>query len=431
MFTKSKVLCVFHGLCGCLWMVPFLDACSSDATFHATDYVEKEELQESFQGEAEARRADSPPTPVPVESVETPLKSMQVEFETELAWRNVEEQHQLKAQLRRNAEATVDVVLILDSSGSMSDNSKKVREQLASLFQQIKSLDWRLRIASTDLYDACDYPVLSRGDKGYLETYRQVIDRIIEQNGQRTERGIESAEAVLQCEDGWLREESAVAVIIVSDEDNCSNGWQNCDRDRDKQPPRKGQQEGGSRNLKAGHPDRLVQLASDMGRDSKNGLFQVYSLVGTSESKLDKVQGREECTVARIGQDYLDIAERTGGFSSDICSENYAQIFKEIGSGIMIQTIGQKVTLKETPYKDSLQVRFEDRLLKAGVHYELMGNVVHFLGFQEKVSQGTAVFAYKVAAMGGVISQTKQMLLHQATLMEREAVVEVEGYELH
>jgi hypothetical protein len=127
----------------------------------------------------------------------------------------------------------VDVLWVVDNSGSMSDDLETVARNFSSFIQVFidLGLDWQMGVITTDM-DNPDYSGKLVGP--YLTpTSPDVVGEFIDQitlgsNGSATEKGFEATEAALSAplvnghNAGFLRTDAALAAIVISDEDNSS-----------------------------------------------------------------------------------------------------------------------------------------------------------------------------------------------------------------
>lgn len=111
-------------------------------------------------------------------------------------------------------QGILDLLIVIDDSGSMSQEQKNLSGKLAPLLEYVKDSDWRIGVVTT---------TFSRGDSGIDATFATAINAGL--TGCASEQGIRQAVAGLSCPTAmFVRPKSTIAVLIVSDEDNCSDG---------------------------------------------------------------------------------------------------------------------------------------------------------------------------------------------------------------
>ncbi len=153
----------------------------------------------------------------------------------------------------------LDILLIVDDSSSMTQSHKTLATKLEDLLTQVKNTDWRIAVITTDplygartsgnnrekLKAACLVSLIKKDDPNYQTTFNnlftapaegEINPEYIGLNGNGHEQAILKAVYGLSqdivCPDAdydeseeskdWLRPNAALAIIIVSDEDNCS-----------------------------------------------------------------------------------------------------------------------------------------------------------------------------------------------------------------
>lgn len=136
----------------------------------------------------------------------------------------------MKESFRQTNLGIVDILVVVDNSGSMKEEHDKLKKRLPELLSYLDDADWRVGIVSTDARKGCLQEMIEKGDNNPVGKFERAIDQL-GINGHGNEVGILKAVEGLDCkvlERGrrlpWLRENSNVGVLIVSDEDNCSDG---------------------------------------------------------------------------------------------------------------------------------------------------------------------------------------------------------------
>ena len=116
----------------------------------------------------------------------------------------------------------LDILLVIDNSGSMSDEISKVRSNLSSLLTDVSNSNWQIAMVKSDPHNSCVVEGrITSTTSSYSEAYEQLLSFKL-QGG--TEHMLKKARWALegksgtQCDGSWLRSGSTVAVIIVSDE---------------------------------------------------------------------------------------------------------------------------------------------------------------------------------------------------------------------
>ncbi len=121
----------------------------------------------------------------------------------------------------------IDVLLIIDNSGSMEEEHKKLSEKLAFLLKEIKYTDWQINVITTDSPCEFNSSVLPLSPKtaNYAEVFQNLIRSIPINGGE--EAGLSMLMLHLQGQGrtggnctpkAWLRKNAPLIVIEVTDE---------------------------------------------------------------------------------------------------------------------------------------------------------------------------------------------------------------------
>jgi hypothetical protein len=117
----------------------------------------------------------------------------------------------------------VDILIVVDNSGSMDAEQANLASKLDPLLSYITNTDWQIGVVTTDASSACMRAVIKKGESDIATRFNTAIQAGI--TGSGNERGIYQAMKGLKCSTpSWIRANSTVAVLIISDEDNCSTG---------------------------------------------------------------------------------------------------------------------------------------------------------------------------------------------------------------
>jgi hypothetical protein len=217
----------------------------------------------------------------------------------------------------------VDILWVVDNSGTMIEE----RAELGAKFDQFMTrllesgADYHIGIVSTDTEDP--------GHTGRLQGTPRVIDRSTPEpqavfaasvqlplTSGRLERGLDAvrlalSDELLQTDNaGFLRQDAALFVIVVSDEDDHSLG-------------------------PVGYYTRWLEHLKGAGDESRVSLS---ALVGPAPGG---------CPGAEPGHRYLEVQAATGGLFHSICSEDYGPVVDALG--INVVGLRRKFYLSEIP----------------------------------------------------------------------------------
>ena len=119
----------------------------------------------------------------------------------------------------------LDLLLVVDASGSMQITHEKLKDKLSSLLHDIENSNWQINIIDVDDHQTCDNTIINKNNEG---DYRNKLDALKASAGNNpnfNERTLQKAEAALlgSC-NAWLRPQSTLAAVIITDEDHqCTN----------------------------------------------------------------------------------------------------------------------------------------------------------------------------------------------------------------
>jgi hypothetical protein len=224
----------------------------------------------------------------------------------------------------------VDILWVVDNSNSMQLEQSLLAAGFASFANELDNTntDFHLGVITTDFdYDDPERgrligtpSVITKEDPNYVETFQTRAQ--VGLNGSGKEKGLEAAEYALSPSmtiagspnAGFIRTDANLLVVIVSDEDDCSDKGalanedsEACYTEREMLVPI-GAFVNGFRDLKA---------SSDQVR--------VSAIVGPAGATAICDQSTVE------GTRYIEVARLTGGSSSSICETDWSEMLYELG----------------------------------------------------------------------------------------------------
>lgn len=122
----------------------------------------------------------------------------------------------------------LDIMVVIDNSSSMAEEQENLSTKLNPLLEEVADSDWQIAVVTTDPTDTCLRTLIKKGDANYYSKFRRAVTAGT--GGTHIERGLLQAVRGLKgCSSGsWIRDDSALAILIVSDEDNCSVNGSKC-----------------------------------------------------------------------------------------------------------------------------------------------------------------------------------------------------------
>lgn len=235
-----------------------------------------------------------------------------------------------KDEYRQDDYGVLDVLFVIDNSKSMKNEQKKLGSKLGSFLRFVGDSNWKIGLISTDFSDgAVPSSFISRNTRNFRSVFENRVNRF-GINGSNDERGL--VQAYRGITNGrWLRPDSTLAVVIVSDEDECSIG----------------------RNCKTGNitairaRDRLVNLLQ------RRGNAKIFGVI------TPKAYNRGVCSFKqggnRVSTVYKQAINATGGVFGSICARDYDDILSSISRGVQ-NTLRRQYRLTHTPIGGSLKI---------------------------------------------------------------------------
>lgn len=240
----------------------------------------------------------------------------------------------------------VDVLLVIDNSGSMSDEQDKLKDKLPALTKHLASTDWQVAVVTTDSSCLAGGKIIKKSSASSEADFAAAILAGI--SGSGDEKGIKQAQLALsgQCANGnynWLRDDASIAVLFVTDENNtCKEfGFDPC--------------EPGNRpgELTA----KLKSLRGDRAR--------AYGLTWRNNEP-----GCTSSNGESVGSRYEEVINNTGGFRGSICANDYTNTLEQISRDVA-RNVRYEFDLKFPPVRDGVTVAVDGMDHK---DYEVSGN---------------------------------------------------------
>ena len=109
----------------------------------------------------------------------------------------------------------------------MSREQQNLSTKLNDLLSSVANTDWKIGVVTTTPKNTCQITIISKSEADAMNKFKMAVEAGT--NGSGNEAGIKEAVNGLRCtENPWVRADSSVAVLIVSDEDNCSKNGSGC-----------------------------------------------------------------------------------------------------------------------------------------------------------------------------------------------------------
>lgn len=252
--------------------------------------------------------------------------------------------------LKQSDQGILDLLIVVDNSGSMKDEQQKVSTKLAEILEYVKDSDWRIGIVTTDPANGCSRKRINKGDANAAVAFAEGINAGLAGSG--NERGILQAVRGLSCEGvDFVRANSTIAVLIVSDEDNCSNNGGDC------------------KNEAWNKPEYLTDFLKNAPMNRKLGSdARVYGLFWDPA---------KTCPGAAVkAVQYAKAVADTQGTSGSICDADYTSTLLKISQDVAT-ILKADFKLSSTPDASSIVVKVNGDVAAAST-YTVMGDVLRF-----------------------------------------------------
>lgn len=138
----------------------------------------------------------------------------------------------LESFSQKGKKGAVDILIVIDNSNSMTEEQLNLSTKMHELISALAESDWQIGIITTSPVfvngqPQCKMQVVKSSDPDPASMFQSAILAGID--GNRTEYGFLQAVVGLSCATApWVRSDSTLAVLIVSDEDNCSDQGSGC-----------------------------------------------------------------------------------------------------------------------------------------------------------------------------------------------------------
>ncbi len=240
---------------------------------------------------------------------------------------------------QQNPPESVDILLVVDNSGSMAPYQEKLGQNFESFLTYFveADIDYHIAAITTDITTQeagrIQGPVITTETDNADAVFMDIVNVGVQGSG--FEMGLEAARLALSepnismANAGFLREDASLSLLFVSDEEDSSpspvnvyiNDFQNVKGQRD--------------------------------RDIFNGSALVVTDLGSCSP--------EAMDWSSESVRYVDVADQTGGVVGNICSDDFANIVTDLS--LNVSRLEDTFYLSTTPQVSSLQVWVDDRLI--------------------------------------------------------------------
>ncbi len=296
----------------------------------------------------------------------------------------------------------VDILFVVDNSPSMEQEQQKVMQGFAAfIFEVMESnSDFHIGVITTDLETNEGGILLDPGiggqrfidpssnDGDYAAPFMQLINGV-GISGSGWEKGLQATKKALLPHpagfadtenEGFVRPDAALAVIVVSDEDDCS--------DEGALPHQEQIECYDMEGLLVPVLDYLELLKGL--KDGHDQEVTFSAIVGPPSV--------DSCEDTRAGHRYLTLATKLLGLKGDICAPDFDDIMRELG--LTVTGIHTWFALEATPDLDTMEVMVDDVPVDEdpgegdGWSYRADDNAIYFWGDAIPPRESTVTFHY-------------------------------------
>jgi hypothetical protein len=244
----------------------------------------------------------------------------------------------------------LDILVVVDNSTSMEEEQLNLSQKLEALTGAVDDTNWQIGVINMSSPCLRLNRVIKRSDADRVEAFRQAAS-VGMQNGV-VEKGYPMAIRALKGEcngryNPWIRQGSTVAVLVVSDEDNCgsNNGNNSCALDYGK------------------NATEMTQFLRQIRTADKAKLYGIHW-----------VPNDRSCRSA-LGEawKYQEGISLTGGYAGSICDADYTQTLQRISSDVR-KSVVKEFTLSDSPDMRVVEVSVDGQTLAGG--YTINGTKV-------------------------------------------------------
>lgn len=253
------------------------------------------------------------------------------------------------------AMGIVDIVVVVDNSGSMKEEQTNLSSRMSPLLSAIRESDWKMVVVSTDANNEYFRGPISKSTFNAENVFANYVMNA-GVNGSGLERPIKRAVDALSwrpfLSGSWLRPNSTVAVVILTDEDNC-----HIDNE-------KGYGCSGFTDANGTYLTNYLSSIRTLGTDAR-----VYGIFWHPS------QTQGQCSTAlKQANTVADVVQRSGGTWGSICDADYSATLSKISNDVA-KILKADFVLNATPDAGTFKMTVNGQ---PWTDYRLTGRQVNF-----------------------------------------------------
>ena len=164
----------------------------------------------------------------------------------------------------------IDILLVIDNSGSMRPIQRKLQKNLANLLDAITDSNWQIAVIGTKRADCLQSSIINKKTNDYQKEYARLVNLGANGDGEylvySAVRGLDNI-CNGQPANSWLRDGSSIAVLMITDQDN------EC---------------GASFPLPRDARCSITELTDHLAKLRPDGNARVYGLVNTNRASINR-----------------------------------------------------------------------------------------------------------------------------------------------
>lgn len=224
----------------------------------------------------------------------------------------------------------LDILLVIDNGSSMQQEAKNIQAKLEPLLSYIDQTDWQVGVVTTDPAQTCLRALIKKGQTDARTAFLNAVN--VGTTGSNNPRGFLQAVRSLSGEcltQKWIRDTSAVEILVVSDSDNCVDGNACLGKDY----------------ASTTYLSNYMAQIRTIGKDTHFHAVIMPANVAACD-----------CTTAKSqGVLYNKLVNQTGGGLGNICTQNYEPALRAISGSVTVNML-KVFTLKMAPAAGTLKV---------------------------------------------------------------------------
>lgn len=280
-----------------------------------------------------------------------------------------------------SAIGKLDLLVVVDNSGSMSNKQAKLKSELGSLTSKLTRVDWQIAVITTDSSCLRNKVIIKKDDPAAEKLFNDAIDAGT--NGSGDERGIHYAIKAIEgrCLDRndvegtpfkFLRDDASFGLLVLSDE----NSYCGADATDD------------SKCQPGERPQDLIDAMTKL--KVEKTLVRAYALLWDDTDNKCKAPGD-----STDGKRYRDVVKAVGGIAGSLCANDYSSQLNAISADVG-RSVKSQLALKFEPDARSIAITMIDDEGKSRLYsdFVITGKSIKLGKIEDKDRKIVVVYRY-------------------------------------